>query len=124
MLASRASGILLCHAGADRIAFLAQDVTSIDLPSALDGRSLAAGLAFGHRSDPVRVLLSRPGEGVGVDTLEIDTEPHLILGLPSLLGRAAGGSLRGFILARGLLWPLVSLVEFEHFLAGSSQEAA
>ncbi|ADO73680.1 hypothetical protein [Stigmatella aurantiaca] len=124
MLAQRVSGILLCHAGLDRIAFLAQDVSVIDLPSMHAGRSRSAGLAFGDSSNPVRVLLSRSGEVVGVDTLEIDTETHRVLNLPSVLSRAAGGSLRGFLLVRGLLWPLVSLVEFEHFLAGSSQEAA
>jgi hypothetical protein len=124
MLAPRASGVLLCHAGSDRIAFLAQDVSGIELPSALGAGSRAAGLAFGNPSAPVRVLLSRPGEGVGVDTLEIDTEVHRILARPSLLGRAAGGSLLGFILVRGLLWPLVSLGAFEHFLVDRSQEAA
>jgi hypothetical protein len=36
----------------------------------------------------------------------------------------AGGSLLGFISVRGVLWPLVRLVEFERFLAGASREAA
>ena len=47
-----------------------------------------------------------------------------MLPLPPVLGRVAGGSLLGFLLVRGVLWPLVRLVEFEHFLAGVSREAA
>ena len=47
-----------------------------------------------------------------------------MLPAPLMLERMAGGSLMGFISVRGALWPLVRLVEFEHFLAGASREAA
>jgi hypothetical protein len=49
---------------------------------------------------------------------------HRLLPLPQVLERVAGGSLLGFIAVRGVLWPLVRLVEFEHFIAAPSREAA
>jgi hypothetical protein len=61
---------------------------------------------------------------VGVDALEIDAESLTLLPAPALLRHIAGGSLRGFVQARGALWPLMSLVEFGRFLAPSSREAA
>jgi hypothetical protein len=53
---------------------------------------------------------------VGVDTLEIEAESVYVMPLPELLDCVAGGSLVGFILARGEFWPLVRLVEFERYL--------
>jgi hypothetical protein len=120
----RVSGTLLCHAGTHRVAFPAVDVAVIDLPGLHAGRSRSARQAFGEPAGAARVLLAPSGETVGVDTLEIDAEVHRVLAPPVVLKRVAGGSLLGFIYARGLLWPLVRLVEFEHFLAGASREAA
>jgi hypothetical protein len=62
------------------------------------------------------------GEAVGVNALEIDAEPLAVLPAPAVLVRVAGGSLRGFIQVRGMLWPVMSLVDFGRFLA--SREAA
>lgn len=118
------SGTLLCHAGPHRIAFPAVDVAVIDLPSLHAGRSRSAGQAFGLAAGASRVLLAPSGETVGVDTLEIDAEVHRVLPLPPVLEHLAGGCLLGFITVRGELWPLVRLVEFEHFLAGVTREAA
>jgi hypothetical protein len=120
----RVSGTLLCHAGAHRIAFPAADVAVIDVPSLHMGRMRSARQAFGEPAGSSRVLLSPSGETIGVDTLEIDAEVHPVLPLPPMLGKVAGGSLLGFLSVRGSLWPLVRLVEFEHFLAGVSREAA
>jgi hypothetical protein len=47
-----------------------------------------------------------------------------VLPPPLVLERVAGGCLIGFITVRGELWPLVRLVEFEHFLARAHREAA
>jgi hypothetical protein len=118
------TGTLLCHAGPHRIAFPAQDVAVIDLPSLHAGRSRSAREAFGEPAGAARVLLAPSGETVGVDTLEIDAETHRVMSTPLALGRVAGGSLQGFIMVRGELWPLVRLVEFEHFLASAAREAA
>lgn len=120
----RVSGTLLCHAGPHRIAFLAQDVAVIDVPTLHAGRLRSARQAFGESEGSARVLLSPTGETVGVDTLEIDTELHRVMETPPLLARTAGRSLLGFIIVRGELWPLVRLVEFEHYLAGATREAA
>lgn len=120
----RVSGILLCHAGTNRIAFPAVDVAVIDAPGLHAGRSRSARQAFGEPTGASRVLLAPSGETVGVDALEIDAELHRVLPPSPVLERVAGGSLLGFISVRGELWPLVRLVEFEHFLAGASREAA
>jgi hypothetical protein len=120
----RVSGTLLCHAGANRIAFPAVDVAVIDAPSLHAGRSRSARQAFGEPAGASRVLLAPSGETVGVDTLEIDAEVYRVLPPSPVLEQVAGGSLLGFISVRGELWPLVRLVEFEHFLAGASREAA
>ena len=122
----RVSGTLLCHAGTHRIAFPAVDVAVIDAPTLHSGRSRSARQAFGESAGASRVLLAPSGETVGVDTLEIDAEVHSVLPAPPLLERMAGGSLLGFLFVRGELWPLVRLVEFEHFLAdeaGHAQDA-
>jgi hypothetical protein len=120
----RVSGILLCHAGTNRIAFPAVDVAVIDAPGLHAGRSRSASVGFGELAGASRVLLAPSGETVGVDTLEIDAELHRVLPLPAVLERVAGGSLLGFIWVRGVLWPLVRLVEFEHFISRGSREAA
>jgi hypothetical protein len=124
MTALRVSGTLLCHAGEHRIAFPAVDVAVIDAPALHAGRSRSARHAFGEAGGASRVLLAPSGETVGVDTLEIDSEMHRVLPMPTLMGRMAGGSLLGFLYIRGELWPLVRLVEFEHYLASCSREAA
>jgi hypothetical protein len=124
MAGLRVSGTLLCHAGGHRIAFPAVDVAVIDAPSLHAGRSRSARQAFGESAGASRVLLAPSGETVGVDTLEIDAEVHWVMSPPPMLERIAGKSLLGFLYIRGELWPLVRLVEFEHFLAGASREAA
>ncbi|WP_224366189.1 protein CrdC [Hyalangium versicolor] len=124
MAGLRVSGTLLCHAGEYRIAFPAVDVAVIDAPALHAGRARSARQAFGEAGGSARVLLAPSGETVGVDTLEIDAEMHRVLPMPALMERMAGGSLLGFLFIRGELWPLVRLVEFEHFLASASREAA
>ncbi|MBN1206319.1 MAG: protein CrdC [Myxococcaceae bacterium] len=120
----RVSGTLLCHAGTHRIAFPAVDVAVIDAPGLHAGRSRSARQAFGEPAGASRVLLAPSGETVGVDTLEIDAEVHRVLPASPVVKWMGGGSLLGFIFVRGVLWPLVRLVEFEHFLAGAPREAA
>jgi hypothetical protein len=118
------AGTLLCHAGEHRIAFPAQDVAVIDAPALHAGRARSARQAFGEPAAAARVLLAPSGETVGVDALEIDAEVHRVMSTPQVLRQVAGGSLQGFIMVRGELWPLVRLVEFEQFLARLSREAA
>ena len=119
------TGTLLCRAGEDRVAFAAHEVDTIESPTTFGGR---AGWACRtcpeapHASG--RILVAGTGEAVGVDALEIDAEPLVLLPTPGLLSRVAGGSLRGFIQVRGALWPVMSLVHFGRFLAPCPREAA
>ncbi len=121
---SRITGMLLCRAGTHRVAFSAHEVATIESPSTFGGRAGQACQAFDEASRAERILVAASGEAVGVDTLEIDSEPLSLLPAPALLYRVAGGSLLGFVQVRGALWPLMSLVEFGRFLAPSTQEAA
>ncbi len=121
---SRIAGMLLCQAGAERVAFAAHEVATIESPSTFGGTAGSARAGFGESSGAERILVAATGEAVGVDALEIDAESLTLLPAPALLRHIAGGSLRGFVQARGALWPLMSLVEFGRFLAPSSQEAA
>jgi hypothetical protein len=121
---SRIAGMLLCQAGAERVAFAAHEVATIESPTTFGGRAGSARWAFGEAARAERILVAATGEAVGVDALEIDAEPLAVLPPPLLLGQLAGGSLRGFVQARGALWPLMSLVDFGRFLALLSREAA
>lgn len=116
--------MLLCRAGADRVAFRAHEVATIESPATFGGRAGSARQAFGGTEGAERILVAATGESVGVDGLEIDPEPLTVLPAPVLLGRMAGGSLRGFVQVRGVLWPLMSLADFGRFLAPSTREAA
>jgi len=111
--------MLLCHAGSGRLAFLAHEVLAIAAGAEV---ATSARLAFRAPAGASRVLVSPTGGAVGVDALEIDAEAHPVLPAPPVAVRASGGSLRGFVLARGVLWPLVGLVEFERFLRGLGGE--
>jgi hypothetical protein len=116
MLGSRVAGTLLCHAGSFRVAFAAEEVAAIEAASERSGRFRSARRAFGGDEGAARVLVAPSGEAVGVDTLEIEAESHYVLPPPWMLGHVAGGSLVGFLLARGEFWPLVRLVGFERYL--------
>jgi hypothetical protein len=116
--------MLLCRAGANRVAFAAHEVATIESPSTFGGRAGCANQAFDGGAGSERILVAATGEAVGVNALEIDSEPLTVLPAPALLGRVAGGSLRGFVQVRGALWPMMSLVDFGRFLAPSTQEAA
>jgi hypothetical protein len=109
-------GMLLCHAGPHRLAFHAHEVAAIASPEGRDAAS--ARRAFHAPDGAARVLVSASGGAVGVDTLEIEAEPHPMLPAPPVAVAASGGSLRGFVLVQGRLWPLVGLVDFERFLRG------
>jgi hypothetical protein len=118
------TGMLLCRAGHQRVAFSAHEVATIESPSTFGGQAGSACQAFGADTAAERILVAASGEAVGVDALEIDSEPLALLPAPALLARVAGGSLRGFVQVRGALWPLMSLVDFGRFLAPSAREAA
>lgn len=118
------TGMLLCRAGEHRVAFSAHEVATIESPSTFGGLAGSACRAFGAVTGSERILVAASGEAVGVDALEIDSEPLPLLPAPTLLTRLAGGSLRGFVQVRGALWPLMSLVDFGRFLAPSAREAA
>ncbi len=113
----RIAGMLLCRSGESRVAFAAREVATIELPRDMVRPVGAARQAFGEPEGAERVLVADSGEAVGVDALEIDAEPLEVLPVPVLLRTMGGGSLRGFVLARGMLWPLVSLVDFGRYLA-------
>jgi hypothetical protein len=124
VLGSRITGMLLCQAGAERVAFAAYEVDTIESPTTFGGLAGSARQAFGEPARAERILVAATGEAVGVDALEIDAEPLVVLPAPGVLCRVAGGSLLGFVQARGALWPLMSLVDFGRFLALLSREAA
>jgi hypothetical protein len=121
---SRIAGMLLCQSGTERVAFAAHEVATIESPTTFGGLAGSASHAFGEPSRAERILVAATGEAVGVDALEIDAEPLAVLPAPLVLCRIAGGSLRGFVQARGALWPLMSLVDFGRFLAPLAREAA
>jgi len=114
-------GMLLCHAGPHRLAFHAHEVASITSPAGQVAAS--ARQAFRAPGGASRVLVTASGGAVGVDTLEIDAEPHPVLPAPPVAVRASGGSLQGFVLARGELWPLMGLEDFERFLRAGGEGA-
>lgn len=116
MLGRRVAGTLLCHAGAHRVAFAAHEVAVIESAGERPGRFQSARRAFGGDAEAERVLVAPSGEAVGVDALEIEAESLYVMPAPELLEQVAGGSLVGFILARGEFWPLVRLAEFERYL--------
>ena len=124
MLGRRVAGSLLCHAGPHRVAFAAEEVVAIEAASDWVGRFHSARRAFGEEVGAARVLLAPSGEAVGVDTLEIEAESSYIMPSPELLLGVAGGSLLGFIFARGEFWPLVRLVEFERYLGNLAPRRA
>ncbi|NBD11631.1 MULTISPECIES: protein CrdC [Corallococcus] len=119
--AGRVEGTLLCHVGPHRIAFEAGEVASIAAP---DSASLSAHRAFREEGCAQRVLLTALGEAVGVDGLEIDAEVLSVLPPSPLVAGASGGSLRGFVLTRGVLWPLLHLDTFQRYLRGLAREGA
>lgn len=122
---SRVEGTLLCHAGVHRIAFAAHEVASIAAPGGDPASPVcSARRAFREREGASRVLVATSGEAVGVDALEIDAEVLSVLPPPRVVAGVSGGSLRGFVLVRGLLWPLVGLADFERYLRGLSPEPA
>ncbi len=122
MLPLSVRGMLLCHAGPHRLAFHAHEVASITSP---EGRPAPSARRAFHSSDgAARVLVSAAGGAVGVDTLEIEAESHPVLPAPAVAVRASGGSLQGFVLVQGKLWPLMGLVDFERFLRGLVGEEA
>lgn len=121
---SRVTGMLLCQAGANRVAFAAHEVATIESPSTYSGRAGSACQAFGSTLASGRILVAATGEAVGVDTLEIDSEPIPLLPVPPLLRRVAGGSLRGFVQVHGALWPMMSVAGFGRFLSSVTREAA
>ncbi len=119
------TGMLLCRAGHHRVAFSAHEVATIESPSTFGGYAGSARQAYdGGAAGAERILVAATGEAVGVDALEIDSEPLTLLPAPTVLCRVAGGSLLGFVQVRGGLWPLMSLVDFGRFLAPTVREAA
>jgi hypothetical protein len=114
--------MLLCHAGPHRLAFRAHEVASITSPG--ERAVVSARRAFHAADGASRVLVSAAGGAVGVDALEIEAESHPVLPAPPAAVRASGGSLQGFVLVQGQLWPLVGLVDFERFLRGLGGEEA
>jgi hypothetical protein len=117
----RVEGTLLCHVGPHRIAFEANDVASIAAP---DGATVSAHRAFQGQGQGLRGLVTAAGGVVGVDGLEIDAEVLSVLPPSPLVAWSSGGSLRGFVLTRGVLWPLLWLTGFEHYLRGLRAEAS
>ncbi|NOK22286.1 protein CrdC [Corallococcus carmarthensis] len=119
--AGRVEGTLLCHVGPHRIAFEAGEVASIAAP---DAGAVSAHRAFQDSGGFQRVLVTAAGETVGVDGLEIDSEVLSVLPPSPVVAGASGGSLRGFVITRGVLWPLLRLDGFQRYLRGLDGEGA
>jgi hypothetical protein len=118
---NRVEGTLLCQVGPHRVAFEVGEVASIAAPGTA---AVSAHRAFQGAEGSQRVLVAATGEAVGVDGLEIDAEVLSVLPASPVVARASGGSLRGFVLTRGVLWPLLWLTGFEHYLRGLRAEAS
>jgi hypothetical protein len=106
--AHQVEGVVLCRVGVHRLAVLAGEVGVVELPSS---DSPYAGRLFdAAASSPADArLLRHETAAMVVDTLEVHAERLSLFPVPTLLGRVVGGALRGFVLAQGALWPVVSL---------------
>ena len=109
-------GLLLCEVGGARFAVAAAEVVAIEPAGAPGAEVQPAQAAFGGDGVARRLLVTGEGSRVGVDGVELEAEAGGLLGLPRPLAGLAGGSVRGFVEARGRLWPLLGLVPFEHYL--------
>lgn len=117
---SFSGGLLLCRAAGHPVAFPASHVVSVETwSSAADGFPHARA-AFGQTPERGRALISESGEAVGVDAVEVCSEPQAYFRAPEILAAAAGGSLRGFAEAKSELWPVHDLVAFARYLSGKT----
>jgi hypothetical protein len=116
-------GILLCRAGAHRLAFAAGDVVAVE--SWTEGDAFPhARQAFSLPGGQGRVLISATGDAVGVDAIEVFQEAVRLMAPPVLLVARFGGSLEGFISVNQSLWPVMRLSEFCRFLSSEKGASA
>jgi hypothetical protein len=122
---SEQGGVVLCRAGAHRLAFFARQVVAIELWGKGGRRVEHAREAFALPPESGRLLMAEGGFGVVVDAVEVAAEPPALMPAPLLLLGEAGGSVRGFLSMGGELWPVLRLPEFSRYLAGiTAPEAA
>jgi hypothetical protein len=109
-------GVVLCRVGPHRLAVLAGEIGVVELPS---GDAPYAGRLFdaGASSPAEARLLRHETSSMVVDTLEVHGERLVLFPVPKVLGLLVGGALRGFVLAQGALWPVVSLPALSAHLA-------
>lgn len=101
-------GVVLCRAGAHRLAVRAREVTDF---GAFDAAAPYAGAGFdAHAVAPESArVLRHHGRALAVDSVEVHAEPLQVLRTPAVLAQAWGGALCGFVEIAGKLWPLISL---------------
>jgi hypothetical protein len=108
-------GLVLCTAGEHRLAFHARDVTGIDVWA-----QVAEGVPYARTAwklpPAAGRLVVQDDAAMVVDTLEISADPLPALGVPRVLEHACGGSLTGFVMARGQLWPVLTFTPFARFV--------
>lgn len=112
------SGLVLCHAGGQRLAIPASEVDAFELASAGTRYAGAAfrsadGSAGGIEAEaraPDDAKALRHGElTLAVDRVEVFSQPVPRLPVPIALSGAWGGALLCFVECAGELWPVVSL---------------
>jgi hypothetical protein len=109
-------GLLMCRAGPHRLAFLPEQVRTIEAGGT---RSLpSARSAYALTGEGARVLLGDDGEAVSVDSLEVSQQALTLLAVPPMLQMVAGSAVCGFVANADGLWPVLRLREFCAFLDG------
>lgn len=108
MDSSEFTGLVLCHAQGDRLAFPAAEVDSFghatpEMPYA------GEGFVPGSRAPEGAKALRCGASALVVDRLEIHALPTPRLPVPDALAHAWGGALICFVQCAGELWPVVSL---------------
>jgi len=101
-------GVVLCQAGAHRLAVRAREVTDF---GAFDASAPYAGAGFevDAVAPQTAKVLRHHGRALAVDSVEVHAEPLRVLRAPVVLQHAWGGALAGFVEVSGQLWPLISL---------------
>lgn len=110
------SGLVLCRAGEHRLAFLAHQVAEIEIADPTS-RLRSARAAFGLSPQHGRALVAETGDGVVVDSVEVLQETLPLLAAPGIVAGEAGGALKGFVVLRDQLYPVLKLAEFSRYLA-------
>ncbi|MBL8911733.1 MAG: hypothetical protein JNM17_13660 [Archangium sp.] len=102
------SGLVLCHAGGQRLAIPAQEVDAFE-PAGEAARYAGAAFESDARAPADAKVLRHRELTLSVDRVEVFATPVPRLAVPSALSSSWGGALVCFVECAGELWPVVSL---------------